>query len=219
MTLFFIKSCKHNIDAVASTMTWERVLAPVMEFCSNPGRAPDTDRPPVQSGESGDRYLTGCETAVVPAGEILKKGLSQTVSLLLGGVHRIDLKLATYNRLNTGFGVFELIDPHGSSIVRIPFDLASVQDNQWLPFRFGPLSSRPGSLWRIRLTCPLSVPGNAVTVWVDDTVPNASYEINGRPKSRFNQLSGSFPATIPARIRILSHRNRSCLRIPWISKR
>ncbi len=35
------QSCKANVEALAPEMTWERSLAPIVEFCRNPRRAPD----------------------------------------------------------------------------------------------------------------------------------------------------------------------------------
>jgi len=34
-------TCKANVEALAPQMTWERSLAPIVEFCRNPCRAPD----------------------------------------------------------------------------------------------------------------------------------------------------------------------------------
>jgi glycosyltransferase involved in cell wall biosynthesis len=34
-------ACKANVEALAPHMTWERSLAPIVEFCRNPRRAPD----------------------------------------------------------------------------------------------------------------------------------------------------------------------------------
>lgn len=34
-------TCKANVEALAPAMTWERSLAPIVEFCRNPRRAPD----------------------------------------------------------------------------------------------------------------------------------------------------------------------------------
>ncbi|MGH8897422.1 MAG: glycosyltransferase [Egibacteraceae bacterium] len=35
------EACKANVEALAPEMTWERSLAPIVDFCRNPRRAPD----------------------------------------------------------------------------------------------------------------------------------------------------------------------------------
>ncbi|MBN1879861.1 hypothetical protein JW823_07095 [bacterium] len=213
----FYRACKDNLESVAHSMTWEKVLAPILEFCDNPHRSSDCERPRVLSGETQEIFCSGCETATAAAGEILATGLIQEFPVPKGGMRRIDVKLATYNRLNTGYGIFELIDSHRRTIVTIPFDLAAVTDNHWFQFRFGPIPARPGSLWRVRITCPVSRPGNAITVWVDETQQDLDYELNGvRKKGHINFRV--FTCEFPGSDQDINWRKHWFPRMPWNRK-
>ena len=214
----FYASCRDNLNSIANTMTWDKVLAPVMNFCSAPARACDTGRLTPEENDPESGFCMGCETAVVPAGEILRGGLMQEFSVPCGGIRRIDLKLATYDRLNTGRGIFEVLDPQDQPVVCIPFDLATVRDNHWHPFRFGPIPAKPGSTWKIRLACPDSMPGNALTAWVDDSLAGTSFTINGRqcPGSiNFRVFSQEYPGSDQA----WKWGHQRYLGLPWRFKR
>jgi glycosyltransferase involved in cell wall biosynthesis len=172
------QKCRANLQKVADEMTWPKVLKPVLDFCNVPRRAPDILRSRPASLNDDGIYSDGCETAVIPAGEILAPGIKQDIVCREGALCRIDLKLATFNRVNTGYGVFEILDTSGTERVSIPFDLATVEDNLWRSFRFGPLPSIPGSRWSFKLSCPRSYPGNAITIWVDNTILKSCYTLN-----------------------------------------
>ena len=45
----FRKTCRENVAAVATELTWERVLRPLLEFCRHPRRAPDLLDPDVSA--------------------------------------------------------------------------------------------------------------------------------------------------------------------------
>jgi glycosyltransferase involved in cell wall biosynthesis len=210
-------SCKKNLDLTAEEMTWEQVLKPVVAFCDSPVRAVDAGRPPLNWDDDDGTFLCGCENAVVSAGEIVGGGLEQQFETSAGALCRIDLKLATFQRRNTGYGLFELLDVSRQVRVRIPFDLVTVEDNRWRSFRFGPIPSPAGTRWTIRLTCPVSKPGNAVTIWTDNTVAVARYRINGV------KMPGSvnyrvFSKTYSGFHTPTKWRNTSCIRIPFLKK-
>ena len=169
---------RQNLHILADRMHWSKVLKPVIDFCENPQRAPDYKYLQKMSSNDEENFAGGCETSVIPAGEIFKTGLSQQIVCEESGLCRIDLKLATFNRINTGYGLFELLDSSGAKHVTLSFALASVKDNKWKSFRFGPISSKPGSVWTVKLSCPDSIPGNAITVWADNADEKSSYTIN-----------------------------------------
>ncbi|MGB3976911.1 MAG: glycosyltransferase family 4 protein [bacterium] len=169
---------RDNLKILAEHMHWSRVLKPVVDFCENPKRAPDHKY--LQKALLSDEgyFVESCENSVMPVGEIFTDGVSQQIICKEGALCRIDLKLATFKRVNNGYGIFELLDSSGAKIVTIPFALASVEDNKWKSFRFGPLSSKPGSIWTVRLSSPDSAPGNAITIWADNACENSWYTIN-----------------------------------------
>jgi glycosyltransferase involved in cell wall biosynthesis len=45
----FRKTCRENVAAVATELTWDRVLEPLLEFCRHPRRAPDLVDPDVSA--------------------------------------------------------------------------------------------------------------------------------------------------------------------------
>lgn len=179
----YYQRCRTHLQDVAENMTWPKVLKPVVDFCDAPGRAHDLLRPRPASLSDDDVFSDGCETAVIPSGEILAPGIIQEFVCRQDALCRIDLKLATFDRINTGYGVFELLDDSGNKCVTIPFDLATVEDNLWRSFRFGPIPSKPGSRWTLKLSCPRSNPGNAITIWVDNTLVKSCYTINNSKNS------------------------------------
>ncbi len=213
----FYSECKSNLDRTAHDMTWQKTLEPVITFCDSPGRAVDTVRSPLNRQTDDGIFIGGCENAVESAGEIIGSGIEQSIETAAGALCRIDLKLATFQRDNTGYGLFELLDKTGEIRVRIPFDLATVADNHWYPFRFGPIPSGDSARWTIRLKCPVSKPANAVTIWTDNTIPDHQYRLNGvrQPGSiNYRIFSKSYPGSETP----LHWRSKLCLKIPFLKK-
>ncbi|MCD4654636.1 glycosyltransferase family 4 protein [bacterium] len=171
--------CQQNIDDLASEMIWPNVLKPLRSFCSDPYFAVDRNIAPLRVDDESE-YIDGSENSISPAGEILGDGIEQIVSVPGGGLCRLDLKLASFDRLNTGMGVLELIDSTGLKLVTIPFDLETVEDNQWRKFYFGPLPRFPDEKILIRLKMHGVSTGNTITIWTDPSRSNSIYKQNGQ---------------------------------------
>ncbi|HPQ40184.1 MAG TPA: glycosyltransferase family 4 protein [bacterium] len=167
-----------GLDSVAADLSWETVLKSVTDFCRDPHPAPDATRVPLSVSTNQNLYMGGCETAVKPAGEILGNGLIQMIPIPESGLNRIDIKFATYGRTNTGLGFLDVHDMHRQLLVRIPFDLSALEDNQWRSFYLGPIGHIDSGRIILQITTRGTAPGNAVTVWTDPGVDSATFSVN-----------------------------------------
>ncbi len=74
----FRKTCRENVAAVATELTWGRVLAPLLDFCRHPRRAPDLLDPDVSARLrrhlGPPRRTTGWRADLRIAGQHLRQG-------------------------------------------------------------------------------------------------------------------------------------------------
>jgi len=192
----YYSSCIKNLESLAVSMHWKQVLQPLIDFCANPHFSNDTNRMILNSEEEISDFIGGCEVSRDPAHEILGTGIEQSLKVAGGGLCRIDLKLATFDRLNTGTGIFELFDSKGRSLVVIPFDLGSVEDNKWRKFHFGPVSRLPNDMIRLNLAVQGAISGNTITIWTDPDETESTFRLNGQvyPGSiNYRLYSDDFP--------------------------
>lgn len=172
------QACIDNLRTVAEEMCWQNVLKPIIQFCENPQRSPDRERPGTITQDNAV-FASGCETSSASAGEILGLGIEQTIPCQQSGLCRIDLKLATYDRLNSGVATLELKTTGGFVISVISFDVRTVEDNEWKSFCFGPLPILPDQRLILSLVHHGASPGNAFTVWMDTDCENSEFIHNG----------------------------------------
>ncbi len=167
----FADECRKNLDRIAPAFQWNTIVEPLNRFCSHAARSVDQKLMQDIMGDQHEIYLSGCESKSAAAGEIvLETGVTQVIAPGRSGLCRIDIRLATYVRKNYGRAYFTLEDVEdGSELVRMPFEMETVEDNLWRTFRFGPLQDKVKQ-YRIRVTAPGASSGNAVTLWVDRRV-------------------------------------------------
>lgn len=79
----FAMACRRNVARVAGRFTWDRALAPLVEFCADPVRAPDVD-------EDLERMIR----RPVPPSTIIGRRWSRTTDLLRQGGPRLVLDRA-----------------------------------------------------------------------------------------------------------------------------
>ncbi len=105
--------------------------------------------------------------AGAPMGEIVAgHSVGQTLVAHRPGFDRLDLLLATYARTNPGQLEVEITpaDGRGPS-QRLSIASASIADNQYRAFTFGPIIDSVGREFVVRLSSPDAAPGRAVTAW------------------------------------------------------
>lgn len=78
-------------------------------------------------------------------------------------LNRIDLYMATYARVNTGFITLDIIDEQGNLRGSSTLNLAELNDNSWTTFKFNNVSLIKGDKYKLKLTAKNSTPGNAIT--------------------------------------------------------
>jgi ABC-2 type transport system permease protein len=142
--------------------------------------------------------------AVKPIGEILKDDtVEQTFYMDEDILSNFTLKLATYERQNTGAVLVELID---ASDKRVLFsktvDIATLADNSFITLRpESYISGLKGKTLCISVSSQTGTPGNAVTLWYNDTVQQADrysqLTLNGEP------ISGSLCYSVEKRVKLL----------------
>ncbi len=113
----------------------------------------------------------------VPAGEI--RGpitIGQTFAAPNNGLYRIDVMMATYARQNTQDVIFHLRQSPEEEVdlAQIVINASEIEDNTLRPFIFDPIPYSAGRSYYFFFESPLSVSGDAVTVWghFEDQYPN-----------------------------------------------
>jgi len=122
----------------------------------------------------------------VPAGEI--RGpitIGQTFTAPYNGLYHIDVMMATYARQNTQDVIFHLRQSPEEEVdlVEIVVNASEIEDNTFRPFTFDPIRDSAGRSYYFFFESPLSVPGDAVTIWgcFADKYPNGQGVRNHRP--------------------------------------
>ncbi len=125
------------------------------------------------------------DNANQPAGEIFGDIIiGQTFIAPFSDLNRIDLNLATYDRLNTKDTIFHLrASPSSPDIVTIKLNAAEIANNQYHRFSFPKIQDSKGKSYYFFIESPDSLPGNAITVWYngDDIYKEGSAYKNHTP--------------------------------------
>lgn len=102
--------------------------------------------------------------------------IGQTFTAPYNGLCRIDVMMATYARQNTRDVIFHLRQSPEEvvDLVEIVVIASEIEDNTFRPFTFDPIRDSAGRSYYFYLESPLSVPGDALTVWgcFEDTYPD-----------------------------------------------
>ncbi len=117
-----------------------------------------------------------------PTGELVAgRTMGQTFVAQHHNLHRIDLLISTYHRLNSGEVVFHLRrDPEDQTdIATVAVPALELEDTKYHSFVFPPVPTSQGRQFYFFLEAPGSARGDAITLWRYDT-GEGRYE-NGRP--------------------------------------
>ena len=99
------------------------------------------------------------------------------------GLSRVEIRLATYARRNTGSLVFHLraAPDAAEDLVALTFDAAEVEDNAYQIFEFPPIRDSAGRALYFYLEAPEAKPGNGITVWgaTEDAYPDGEAVLRG----------------------------------------
>ena len=105
-----------------------------------------------------------------PVGEIYgKTKIGQTFAAQYNNLTAIEIRLATYNRKNTGEFIFHLKKDPGSKedLFNYKGDIGRLKDNKYFRFRFPEIKFSKGKKFYFYLEAPQSRPGNAITIWAN----------------------------------------------------
>lgn len=135
----------------------------------------------VGARKTTDALSTEQPRASAVVGELVDSAsVAQTFEVQYPGLSRVEVRLATYERNNTGQLIFRL-QASGEDIVTRTLDVALVEDGEYHVFEFPPIRDSAGRSFRFVLEVPGAQPGNAVTVWgVDeDAYPDGEAVLRG----------------------------------------
>jgi hypothetical protein len=143
--------------------------------------------------------MTGCsmggvdveqESATGLAGELLEgHSFGQTFTLQRNDLYRIDLYTATYARLNTHPVVFKVCASPacqaGEELERLELPAAQISNSGPTVITFPSIAGTAGHTLYFFVESPDSVPGNAITVYRDETdiYPEGQMFVDGQPMS------------------------------------
>ena len=91
---------------------------------------------------------------------------------------RVQVMLATYNRLNKGIMIFNLIDSEGNVVANDSVDMSMVKDNSFHSFRFDPILKSKNNYYTVVLKSLDARPGTAITAWISDNDSDNFRELN-----------------------------------------
>ncbi len=180
---------RKNIDLVAGRFVWDQALKPLKRFCRNPQKAPDSKMEnkasSVEPLEKADVVQDKAETHIGEINESI--AAEQTFFSRYSHLSRIDVYIATFNRVNRGTLHFHLRnslnDKNDIAAEAVPME--KLKDNAWFSFIFDPVCNSENQYYRLVLDAQPVGPGNAVTVWKTDrqNAVDGSLFINGRKAS------------------------------------
>lgn len=101
-----------------------------------------------------------------------------------GKIEDIELKFGTYQRTNSYPVIFQLIEINKDQVIaEQTISADSIKDNKWRSFTIPAQVNSLDDFYRISITSPQSVPGNAVTIWssASDVYPAGQALVNGMP--------------------------------------
>lgn len=97
----------------------------------------------------------------------------------------LEVRLATYNRTNTGEFIFHLQNKktNKEDIYSFIGDMSEVQDNRFFHFSFPKVKNSKGEKYLFYFEAPQAEPGNAITIWANsnDIYKDGEKIINGAP--------------------------------------
>ena len=98
-------------------------------------------------------------------------------------IHRVELLLATYIRINTATIKIQLVDESNSVMASSDINASELADNSWASFGFGAdgVAVVPGEKYLIRLISDDSKPGNAITWWAAERKEEKQSPFTGTP--------------------------------------
>ena len=116
-------------------------------------------------------------TASTPIGEMTKdQVVTQKISISGDELRGISFMGATYGRQNTGTLLIEVLED-GQLLGSASVDVSALQDNSEFSVSFSPAFSVPSGEAELRITAPESEPGNAVTLYVGNTMSATGVEV------------------------------------------
>ena len=116
-------------------------------------------------------------TASTPIGEMTKdQVVTQKISVSGDELRGISFMGATYGRQNTGTLLIEVLED-GRLLGSASVDVSALQDNSEFSVSFSPALSVPFRKAELRITAPESEPGNAVTLYVGNTMSATRVEV------------------------------------------
>ena len=116
-------------------------------------------------------------SAGTPIGDITKDTvITQQISVEGGQLTGVSLVGATYARQNTGTLKIEVLD--GDKVLaEHDVDVAAMADSSEFDVAFDPIVSVENDTAELRITAPESVPGNAVTLYMGNTMSTARNQV------------------------------------------
>jgi len=103
-----------------------------------------------------------------PVGEIYgDTKIGQTFEAEYNNLSAIEVRLATYNRKNSGEFIFHLKNDVSSEedLFYYKGDIRKVKDNKYFNFKFPKIANSKGEKFYFFIEAPQSQPGNAITIW------------------------------------------------------
>ena len=116
-------------------------------------------------------------TASAPIGEITKdQVVTQAISVSGEELRGVTFLGATYERQNTGSLLVEVLED-GQLLGSASVDLSTLQDNSTFTVSFSPAIPISSAKAELRITAPDSEPGNAVTLYMGNTMSATRAEV------------------------------------------
>lgn len=114
--------------------------------------------------------------------------VSQTFkSQCQGTIQNVELKFATFNRKNTHPVLIKLVQiATGQVIASQVQPSSSLRDNKWFAIPLPPLKNTLDQTYRITVTSPESLPGNAISLWAStgDAYKAGQAFLDGKPTGK-----------------------------------
>ena len=122
---------------------------------------------------------TASITPAAPVGELVAgMEIRQPFTAQSDELRSVSMQLSTYARTNTATVVMQVVDADGTVQGETELNAAEIADNTVREIPFAePIALTSGERYELVLTSPDGQPGNAITVWMGNTVSAAKTEV------------------------------------------
>ncbi|AJA47778.1 putative glycosyltransferase [Clostridium pasteurianum DSM 525 = ATCC 6013] len=159
----FFNQCKKNINVVREKYKWSVVMKPLVDFCNAPLKKKNANV------ASNSNYIIDLEQKVQDSvvGQLVTgRKIGQKFRCRYPNFASIEVKIATYDRINDHKIIFKLYDfSNNEVLVEKELEGKNLIDNSWITIEFKPIINSEGREFYFYFEGLTDEYDNCITIW------------------------------------------------------